>query len=121
MQPGSYNLILTENSTNVLAFTISGITTTVGYSAKIDIRADETPTGTLLLALSSPASGLTLAATASGLTITLTITEAQVDTLTPLVLATHDQAAWSLKVTAPDTTTLQYLKGLVGIERTPST
>ncbi len=122
MIPGTYNLPLTENSTNVFSFVISGITTATNYSAKVDMRATALPSSTTLLALtSSPAAGLALSSDGSHLTIVMTITEAQADTLIPLVVAANGKAAWSLKVTAPDTTTLQYLTGLIVPTRTPTT
>lgn len=119
MNPGRYNLSLTENSTNTLSFTIAGITTASGYSAAVDIRATELPGSTLLLGLTSPSSGLTLASDGTNLTISMTITEAQVDTLAPL-LVTNATASWSLKVTAPGGATTQYLKGRASIIRTPT-
>lgn len=119
MVPGAYNLPITENSVNVQTFAISGIATAVDYSAMVDIRASESPTSALLLSLTSPSDGLTLASDGSSLTVTLTMTEAQADTLAPLVDA-NPRAAWSLKVTSPTGVTLQYLKGLIVLTRTPT-
>jgi len=117
MQPGIYPLTITENSTNAWSFVISGITTAVGYTAAVDIRKSEVPTSTRLLGLTN-GSGLSLSSNGSALTVVLRITEAQADTLVPLLSPT---AVWSLKITAPDGSTLQYLKGpVVGI-RTPTT
>jgi hypothetical protein len=119
VNPGAYNLTLTENSTNVLSFSISGIATASGYSAAIDIRKGDTPTSDLVLALtSSPVAGLALSSNGSSLTITVTITETQVDTIAATLSETR--LYWSLKVTAPDTTTRQYLKGPVSLTRTPT-
>ena len=118
MIPGTYNLSIVENSTNVLSFVISGITTATSYSAAIDFRASDADDGTLLLALTSPSGGLALSSDGSSLTIVMTITEAQADTLIPLVKSTG--AFWSLKVTAPGGTTLQYLLGAVKAIRTPT-
>lgn len=121
MKPGLYNLELTENAVNIFSFSISGITTATNYSAKIDIRTTDLPTSTLLLALSSPSSGIALTSNGSSLIVTITITEAQTDTLLPLVVATDGTASWSLKITDPSSVTLQYLLGLVVPTRTPST
>lgn len=120
MVPGAYNLPLTENSTNVLSFVISGITTATNYSAKVDVRATSLPSSAVFLTLTSPSGGLVLTSDGSDLTIVMTITEAQVDALIPLVVAANNKAAWSLKVTAPAGTTLQYLAGLVIQTRTPT-
>lgn len=115
--PGTYDLTLVENSTNQLSFTISGITTTSGYTALIDIREEETPDSELILAL-SPGSGLSLSASAAGLTIGLLITETQIDAIADDL--SDVDAWWSLKVAAPGSTTAQYLKGNVIIVRTPT-
>ena len=45
MIPGTYNLSVTEGSTNVLSFVISGITTATGYTAAIDIRTGDADDG----------------------------------------------------------------------------
>lgn len=117
MIPGTYNLVLTENSLNVFTFTIGGITTAVGYTAMVDIRAGSKPTDTLQLALtSSPAGGLVLSSDGVSLSVVLTITETQADTLAPIL----SKSSWSLKVAAPGGATLQYLKGTVAIVRTPT-
>ncbi len=118
MIPGSYNLPVIENSTNVLSFVISGITTASGYSAAIDIRSSDADDGVLLLGLTSSGGGLAVTSDGSNLTIVMTITEAQADTLIPLVKLSG--AYWSLKVTAPGSTTLQYLLGSVTAIRTPT-
>jgi len=118
--PGTYNIPITENSTNTYSFVISGITTATSYSASVDIRATSLPTSNGLLSLSSPSSGLTLSSDGASLTIVMVITETQADTLIPLVVAANGKAAWSLKVTAPAGTTLQYLTGLVVPTRTPT-
>ena len=120
MQPGTYNLPLTENSTNVQSFVISGIATATNYSAKVDFRATSLPSSTLFLGLTSPSGGLVLSSDGTNLTIVMTITEAQIDALIPLVVAANGKASWSLKVTAPDATTLQYLTGLIVQTRTPT-
>lgn len=120
MIPGAYNLPLTENSTNVFSFAISGITTATSYSAKVDMRAAKEPSSTVFLTLTSPSGGLVLSSDGTNLTIVLTITEAQVDALIPLVGAANGKAAWSLKVTEPAGTTLQYLTGLIIPTRTPT-
>lgn len=119
MIPGTYNLPLTEGSTNTYSFVISGIVTAVGYSAAIDIREGDAPDSTALLQLtSSPAAGISLSSDGSSLTVAVTITETQADTIAPTIKS--DGAYWSLKVTAPGSTTLQYLIGAVKITRAPT-
>ena len=119
MIPGSYDLPITENSTNVFTFVIAGITTATNYSAAVDIRIDRPPTSTLLLGLTSPSGGIVLTSDGSNLTVVVTITETQVDTIMPGVVA-NVTASWSLKITAPGGTTLQYLLGTVAPTRTPT-
>jgi len=115
--PGAYDITLVENSTNQLSFTISDITTTSGYNVQIDIREDETPDSDLILGL-TPGSGLSLVASAEGLTIGFLVTETQIDDIADELVDVD--AWWSLKVTAPDTSTRQYLKGNVRVVRTPT-
>lgn len=118
MLPGTYNLTVTENAKHTQTFTIAGIVTAVGYTAKVDMRAGEKPTDTLVLALtSSPTAGLVLSSGGSSLSIAMTLTEAQVDLIADAIQA---GVMWSLKVTDPAGGTLQYLKGKVTITRTPS-
>jgi hypothetical protein len=117
MIPGTYNLILVENSTNRRDITISGITTTSGYIATADIRAGNTPSSPLMLGLVA-GSGLSLSAGAAGLTVSLLITEDQVDVMAPRL--DNADAYWSLKLTTPTLDTYQYLAGVVSIVRTPT-
>lgn len=119
MQPGAYNIALTENATNVLSFDISDITTMTGYSAAMDFRQGDRPIDTIVLALtSSPAAGLALSIVGGILRVTMTITEAQVDPIAATLATTT--VSYSLKITAPAGTTTQYLRGNVTITRTPT-
>lgn len=119
MTPGEYDLPLTENADSVITIVLAGITTATGYSAAIDIRTGPKPTDTLLLGLTSPSGGITLSSDGTDLTVEVTITETQIDTLTPLA-GVRGQSHWSLKVTEPGGTSLQYLAGRVLITRTPT-
>ena len=121
MVPGQWDLPITENAKTTWPILLPiTLVATTDYSAKVEIRTSDDPTSTLLLALSSPSSGLTLSVSSGKLMVTLVITEAQADTLVPLIVA-NDGAEWSLKVTDPASDTLQWIKGGVAITRTPTT
>lgn len=115
---GIYQLDLVENQTNTRTFQIDGITTATSYSAAVDIRIESRGDATALLQLTSPSGGLVLSSNGSYLQVAMTITEAQIDPIADDIAATG--AYWSLKVTAPDSTTRQYLIGPVTILRTPT-
>jgi hypothetical protein len=116
--PGTYNLPLTENSTNALTFAIAGITTAVGYAAAIDLRKGDTLASDLVLALTSPLGGIVLSSDGISLIVTVTIAETQIDALAAALAL--GGVFWSLKVTAPGGATTQYLKGAVAFTRTPT-
>ncbi len=118
--PGEVNLTLIENATNTIPIVIDGITTAVGYSASIDIRMQDKPTGGLLLGLTSnPAAGITLSSDGTALTIIVRITETQTDGMFDAII-NNDGAYWSLKITDPSGDSLQYLKGEINYYRTPT-
>lgn len=102
MQPGTYNIVAPANAMWTEAWTIDSITTTTGYTARIDFRAGPTDADTLLLSLTSPSSGITLTAPSSALVVTPKITASQMDTLrAAMVTANVTEAHYALKITPP--------------------
>jgi len=117
MIPGTYNIQTAANQTFSVTFAISGITTTTGYSARMDVRNSPSDTSTLLKTLTN-GSGLTLSSDGSSLTVVAVISETDIDTM---AASLGGQAGnYSLKITAPDATTRQYLAGSFVIVSTPT-
>ena len=88
MIPGQWDLPITENAKTTWSILLPiTLASTTGYSAKVEIRASDDPASTLLLALSSPSSGLALSVSSSKLLVTLVVTEAQADVLVPQIAA----------------------------------
>lgn len=120
MVPGKYNIITAANALWAQTFTIGGITTAVGYSARMDLRTRAPDSATLLLSLTSGA-GLTLTSDGSALSIAARITASQMDTLLA-ALEGRAAAYYSLRVTPPAGAddALQYLVGTFTIQDTPT-
>lgn len=117
MIPGTYNIATAANATYSSTISIAGITTTTGYTARMDIRTGPKDTDTLVLSLTS-VSGLTLSSDGSSLSVAVLITETQIDT----IYTAQGSASlyYSLKLTLPDTTTRQYLIGTLSVQPTPT-
>ena len=118
---GVYDFEVVENATRTLSITRSGVATATGWSARLDIRNDNTPSYSLWLSLTSPSGGIVLTSDGSLLTIAVTITETQADALVAAAVAAGQmKGRYSLKLTKPDTTTEQLLHGTVTMIRTPT-
>jgi hypothetical protein len=112
MTIGTYDITLVENATKQLLVTFPGVVSVTGWSAAASVRSADSPTATLL-------GSFTTALTSDGanLIITLTLDETTVDSI-----ATHigkgNRAFWSLKLTKPDASTTQIIKGSLTLVRT---
>lgn len=136
MIPGEYHIYAAANSqwSETFAVGVTGLTSTTGYTARLDIRAGTIDSSTLLLSLTT-SDGITLSVTSiastdytgAALGVTPTITAAQMDTLRAAMLSNNldyvlvaggfkqYRGYYSLQVTTPTSVPLVYLIGTFNV------
>lgn len=113
MIPAEVNLRAPTNAYDVRTITLPGFASATGTTVRVEFRkAVEEAEGVAALLVLTNSGGLAVTSDETSLNIVWTITEAQIDTLrSDLKAANLTKAQWSLKVTTPDTVTLQWFYG----------
>lgn len=115
MIPGTYNFTIYEGETWAETWTRSGVVTSTGWAARLDIRATKDETSELYLSLTSVA-GITLSSDGSKLIMSLVLTLTQTAALQQAVAADGMKSAYyDLKLTKPDTTVEYLLRGKISL------